>query len=153
MRSLGSRPEPASTSIFTFASPTASVVNFSSVSTSLARSAQCERSRFASARRTGGRYKSAIGIKLARTALGPGGPLVDPNLDTGEQRATADLFAGALGVFKNPPSHRQVQFDDPTKASEVILFADLLLRMSAGSPNGSSWSKIRSDHTEWRGAK
>jgi hypothetical protein len=32
-------------------------------------------------------------------------------------------------VFKNPTSHRQVDYADPTIASEVILFADLLLRM------------------------
>lgn len=39
------------------------------------------------------------------------------------------LFWGAIGVFKNPSSHRQVDFADPTLASEVILLADLLLRM------------------------
>jgi hypothetical protein len=39
------------------------------------------------------------------------------------------LFWGAIGVFKNPPSHRQVNYQDPTQAAEVILLADLLLRM------------------------
>jgi hypothetical protein len=35
-------------------------------------------------------------------------------------------IAGAIGVFTN---HREVQYEDPTYASEVVLFADLLLRM------------------------
>jgi hypothetical protein len=32
-------------------------------------------------------------------------------------------------LFKNPSSHRQVDFADPTVASEIVLLADLLLRM------------------------
>ena len=40
-----------------------------------------------------------------------------------------ELFAGAIGTFKNPPSHRQVDFADPTEASEVVLLADLLMRL------------------------
>ncbi len=39
------------------------------------------------------------------------------------------LFWGAIGVFKNPSSHRQVEYDDPTLASDVVLLADLLHRM------------------------
>jgi hypothetical protein len=39
------------------------------------------------------------------------------------------LFWGAIGLFKNPSSHRQVDFEDATLASEIVLFADLLHRM------------------------
>jgi uncharacterized protein (TIGR02391 family) len=58
-----------------------------------------------------------------------GGPLADPNLDPGERVGVMELFAGAIGTFKNPPSHRQVDYSDPTEASEVVLLADLLMRL------------------------
>jgi uncharacterized protein (TIGR02391 family) len=73
--------------------------------------------------------KKDFGTHLMRYALGPGGPLEDASIDVGERQATADLFAGAIGFFKNPPSHREVNYDDPTEAAEVVLFADLLLRV------------------------
>jgi Protein of unknown function (Hypoth_ymh) len=56
----------------------------------------------------------------------PGG---DSAIHEGEQVATMALFWGAIGVFKNPSSHRQVTYDDVTMASEIVLLADLLLRM------------------------
>lgn len=73
---------------------------------------------------------SLIGVKLMRGAFKPeNGPLSDPDLDPGEQVAMMELFAGAIGTFKNPPSHRQVNYGDPTEASEVVMLADLLMRI------------------------
>jgi len=69
------------------------------------------------------------GVKLMDLAFREGGPLSDPALEPSEREATKALYRGAIGVFKNPPSHRQVEFDDPTQAAEVVLFADLLLRL------------------------
>lgn len=72
-----------------------------------------------------------IGVPLMRLAFAPKapGPLADVSAEGGEQQATMDLFAGAIGVFKNPASHRNVSFDDPTEVAEVIQLADLLLRI------------------------
>lgn len=81
-------------------------------------------------RRVAGLPSELVGVPLMRKALSPKeGPLTDPDAEGGEQQATADLFAGAMGVFKNPASHRTVQFDDPLEAAEVIQLADLLLRI------------------------
>jgi uncharacterized protein (TIGR02391 family) len=70
-----------------------------------------------------------LGVALMKEAFKQGGPLAEPALEVGEQQATMALFWGAIGVFKNPSSHRQVDYEDPTLASEIILFADLLHRM------------------------
>jgi uncharacterized protein (TIGR02391 family) len=71
-----------------------------------------------------------LGTALVRKAFNPkDGLLRDPDAHAGEQQATADLFAGALGAYKNPASHRTVRFDDPVEAAEVIQLADLLLRI------------------------
>jgi uncharacterized protein (TIGR02391 family) len=73
---------------------------------------------------------SMIGVNLMRQAFRPnGGTLTDAALDPGEQTAVMELFAGAIGAFKNPSSHRQVDYGDATVAAEAVLFADLLLRI------------------------
>ncbi|TDW92167.1 uncharacterized protein (TIGR02391 family) [Kribbella sp. VKM Ac-2566] len=81
-------------------------------------------------RRVAGLSNDLIGVALMRKAFSPkDGVLRDPGAEPGEQQATADLFAGAIGAFKNPASHRTVQFDDPVEAAEAVQLADLLLRM------------------------
>ncbi|WP_153505900.1 TIGR02391 family protein [Cumulibacter manganitolerans] len=81
-------------------------------------------------REAAGLPNELLGVKLMRTAFNPkDGALRDPEAEGGEQQATADLFAGAIGAYKNPASHRTVQFDDPVEAAEVIQLADLLLRI------------------------
>ena len=72
---------------------------------------------------------SLIGVRLMREAFKEGGPLRDPTMDGGEQVARMEMFSSAIGMFKNPTSHREIEFDDPTEASEVVLLADLLMRI------------------------
>jgi len=81
-------------------------------------------------RRIAGLPNELVGVSLMRKAFSPKeGVLRDPEAEGGEQQATGDLFAGAIGAYKNPASHRAVQFDDPLEAAEVIQLADLLLRI------------------------
>jgi uncharacterized protein (TIGR02391 family) len=80
-------------------------------------------------RQLAGAEAGDLGVPLMTMAFKKGGPLCDPNSEGGEQVAMMNLFQGAIGVFKNPPSHRQVDYADPTLASEVVLLADLLLRL------------------------
>jgi uncharacterized protein (TIGR02391 family) len=58
----------------------------------------------------------------------PSGPLTDTQLPSAEQEAMANLFAGAIGLYKNPQSHRHVP-TLPEDAAEVIVFASQLLRI------------------------
>lgn len=80
-------------------------------------------------RELSGADTSLLGVKLMRKSFGDGGKLADSELDPGERIGIMELFAGAIGTFKNPPSHRQVDYADPTEASEVVLLADLLMRL------------------------
>jgi uncharacterized protein (TIGR02391 family) len=60
---------------------------------------------------------SLVGVELMRQAFGSGGKLRSEGVDEGELDARAHLFAGAMGAFKNPTSHREVDFNDPTEAA------------------------------------
>jgi uncharacterized protein (TIGR02391 family) len=71
-----------------------------------------------------------LGVKLMRAAFKPeNGPLTDLTVDGGEQVARMELFAGAIGSYKNPHSHRNVALEDPDEAAEVVMLANHLLRI------------------------
>ncbi len=71
-----------------------------------------------------------FGVPLMRKAFGPpSGTLVDKEADSGEQNARMELFTGALGTFKNPSSHRDVEFSDPKEVADIIHIANQLLRI------------------------
>ncbi len=70
-----------------------------------------------------------VGCPLMRDAFNPkGGPLCDSQEVAGERQALMDLFAGAIGYFKNPGSHREVELS-PVEAAEAIMLASHLLRI------------------------
>jgi uncharacterized protein (TIGR02391 family) len=76
------------------------------------------------------RISGLLGVKLMRAAFAPDkGPLTDVSVDGGEQVARMELFAGAIGSYKNPHSHRNVELDDSDEAAEIIMLANHLLRI------------------------
>jgi len=71
-----------------------------------------------------------IGKDLMRKAFDVNsGPLTDMQAEPAERQARSDLFAGAMGSYKNPHSHRNVALDDPGEAAEIIMLANHLLRI------------------------
>ena len=87
-----------------------------------------------SVRATGEFPGDLVGVNLMRDAFrpikntNPPGPLTDTQLPVAEQEGMMSLFAGAILLYKNPQSHRNV----PTAAAdaaEVIGFASQLLRI------------------------
>ena len=67
-----------------------------------------------------------IGVGLLRKAFGESGLLASPSTLEAEQQAFSDLFAGAIGSYKNPHSHRSVTIES-TEAAEMIVLASHLL--------------------------
>lgn len=59
----------------------------------------------------------------------PAGKLTDVIADPGEQVARMEFFAGSIGSYKNPQSHRRVALDDPDEAAEIVMLANHLLRI------------------------
>ncbi len=80
--------------------------------------------------RTAGGFTAAdLGVPLMRKAFDVGsGPLRDSKALKAEQQALSDLFAGAIGSYKNPSSHRHVPIG-AEEAVEMIMLASHLLRI------------------------
>lgn len=63
------------------------------------------------------------------------GPLRDKsNPVAGERTGERDLFCGAMGLIKNPASHRAPTVEEAQLAKEQIVFASLLLRILDDRP-------------------
>lgn len=74
--------------------------------------------------------ESLVGVALMRKAFDPeNGPLRDTQAEKGEREACSALFAGAIGMYKNSQSHRDVNLDNPAEAAEIIMMANHLLRV------------------------
>ncbi|HKX05625.1 MAG TPA: TIGR02391 family protein [Methylomirabilota bacterium] len=80
-------------------------------------------------RKKAGLPDDVVGVFLMRTAFHPEtGALTDNALVAAERQARSDLFAGAIGSFKNPPSHREFPVSADA-ATELIYLANYLLRI------------------------
>src|SRR5262249_19663956 len=70
-----------------------------------------------------------IGAPLMRKAFDPKtGPLRDDTAIDLEKQAIAEMFAGLVGAYKTPRSHRHVVLD-AAEAVEIIVFASHLLKI------------------------
>ena len=80
-------------------------------------------------RKAGGYSDNDYGTNLMRNAFHTDdSKLIDKNQHQQERQARYFLFAGAIGSYKNPSSHREVEYA-PEEAAEIIIFASHLLRI------------------------
>lgn len=80
-------------------------------------------------RDTGSHLSEYYGVRLMRQAFdSESGTLRDATQPKPEREATAHLFAGAIGLYKNPYNHRNIPIT-AEEAAELIIFASHLLRI------------------------
>lgn len=81
-------------------------------------------------REAGGFKPTDLGVPLMRKAFHPiNGPLTRATDPEGEREALMHLFAGAIGSYKNPQSHRNVEIEEASEAHEMVMLASHLLRI------------------------
>ena len=80
-------------------------------------------------RKVGNYAETDIGVPLMRKAFHvDSGNLTDKNQHPAEKQTVSDIFAGAIGSYKNPGSHRDVEMT-AEEAAGLIIFASHLLRI------------------------
>ena len=78
-------------------------------------------------RKAGGYEKNDRGTDLMRKAFNVDtGNLTDQSRLPAVKQAMSDFLAGAIGLYKNPSSHHEVEFA-PEEAAEIIIIASHLL--------------------------
>lgn len=81
-------------------------------------------------REASGLAEGDLGVNLMRKAFhAENGPLRNEAIPAAERHALSDLFAGAIGYYKNPQSHRNVGTTDRRDAIEMIMLANHLIRI------------------------
>ena len=91
-------------------------------------------------RETGGYAETDYGTKLMRMAFNPENGALTDSQDT-EKQARSDLFAGVIGSYKNPGSHREVEIT-AEEAAGLIVFASHLLRIvDSRNQSDGDWQK------------
>jgi len=81
-------------------------------------------------RKIGGYAKNDLGVDLMRKAFNPKtGKLTNTHSLPAEKEAMSNLFSGAIGLFKNPVSHRDIEIVSAEEASDYIKLANCLLKM------------------------
>jgi len=81
-------------------------------------------------REAGGFSHGDFGVDLMRKAFHPDtGPLTNMKAHKPEREALAHLFAGAIGAWKNPVSHRGGVLAELQEAQDQVMLASHLLRI------------------------
>ena len=68
----------------------------------------------------------SIGKGLVNKAFGSNGTLASKLKDDSERESYRDLFAGVVGLIRNPSAHRLID-PDPSEGGVLIVFVNLLL--------------------------
>lgn len=90
-------------------------------------------------RKKSGAPSEAVGVDLVRRAFNPDrGPLTDPKLPTAEREALCHYLAGAIGYYKNPCSHRDVEMDFLEAFHRIVVASDILRIVDNAGPGGDA---------------